>query len=62
MFLTERYRRNPPQRPSTSAADPLPADDSPSEPDAWDEADELAAISHDDFLRQLRAEDRKSVV
>ena len=65
MFLPERYRRDPPQRrPSPAAPEPTTADDdSPpepaefdeeAEPDAWDEADELTAMSDEDFYRQLR--------
>jgi hypothetical protein len=66
MFLAERFRRNPPQR-SPTAPEPRTDDDSAPEPevgqpdvlddaDAWDEADELAAMPDADFLRELRAD------
>jgi len=59
MFLPER------RRPSLAEPEAPAADDDDSlselaaldeEPDAWDEADELAAMPDADFLRQLRAE------
>src|SRR5262249_38507483 len=66
MFLPERYRRNPPQRrpsPPASSTEPAapdtdalprPAEFEEREPNAWDEADELAAMSDADFYQQLR--------
>jgi hypothetical protein len=59
MFLQERYRRNPAlRRASTVDPEPPTDDDADSTPeaDAWDEADELAAMPDAEFLRQLRQE------
>ena len=62
MFLPERYRRNPQRRTSPTPLSPEPNDDLPeteefdeeSESNAWDEADELAAMSDGEFYKSLR--------
>jgi hypothetical protein len=56
MFLPERYRRQPWRRPSAQAPEPAPDPPVEAEPDAWDEADALAALPDDEFLKQLRAD------